>query len=369
MTIENLRYAAVATALLAMAACAQGGSTTAVSADKLAGEPAGEVGKGVLPGTTMTFTSYGGGFQDGQEKAFVEPFAEITGAEVLTDEPTDTAKIKTQVESGNVMWDVVDSGADDVVAHCGELFEPLDYSIIDASNLPAITPKHRCYVPTLSYAYGFFYDADTYKTNPPDGWEDFFNPEEYPGTRAIDGLPSPTSGTLEAALLGDGVAPEDLYPLDIDRALSVYDRIKDDAIYWETGAQQTQMAEAGEADMVFAWSGRIYEANQNGANFKPVWNGALAQQDVLAVVKDSPNKNAAMAFINYTLGAEQQARMAELTSYSPVHTEAQPKLDPLAEQFATNRPEISNQLVKLDLSYWGEHKEEITRAWSGWLNQ
>jgi putative spermidine/putrescine transport system substrate-binding protein len=318
---------------------------------------------------TMTFTSYGGSFQAGQERAFAQPFSKASGAEVLTDEPTDTAKIKAQVDSENVLWDVVDSGADDVAANCGTLFEPLDYSVIDTSHLPSNTPKHRCYVPAMSYAYGMFYDADTYKQNPPDGWEDFFDTKAYPGTRAIDGETSPTSGTLEAALLADGVAPADLYPLDVERALSVYDRIKDHTIFWETGAQQTQMAEAGEADMVFAWSGRIYEANKHGANFQPVWDQAFSLSDVLAVVKGSPNKNAAMAFINFALGAEQQARMAELTSYSPVHTQAQPDFDAQAQQFNTARPEVSGELVTVNTPYWGEHQDRLSAAWTEWLNE
>ena len=121
----------VTCALLLAAACAQGGDTKAVRAEELAGQPPGGVKKGSLNGVTMTFTSYGGGFQDGQETAFAKPFAKSTGAKVLTDEPTDTAKIQAQVNSDNVLWDVVDSGADDVAAGCGRLFEPLDYSIID----------------------------------------------------------------------------------------------------------------------------------------------------------------------------------------------------------------------------------------------
>ncbi|MGH3661767.1 MAG: polyamine ABC transporter substrate-binding protein [Micromonosporaceae bacterium] len=361
--------AAAACVSLLLTACAQNTSGGKIDREKLEGHPAGHVAENALKGTKMTFTSYGGGFQDGQEKTLVEPFEKASGADVATDEPTDIAKIQAQVESENVLWDVVDSGADDVAANCGKLFEPLDYSVIDASKLPEQTPKHRCYVPTLNYAYGFFYNADKYKNNPPDGWEDFFDTKNYPGKRAIDGRTAPTSGTLEAGLLGDGVAPDELYPLDIDRALGSYDKIKNDLAYWETGAQQTQMAESGEADMVFGWSGRIFEANQNGANFKPVWNQSLALYDVLAVPKGAPNKDAAMAFINYTLGAKQQAAMSEETSYSPVHTEAEPDLSKEAAEFNTTRPEVLDEQVTLDISYWGKHQEEITDAWTKWLNQ
>lgn len=366
-----LGAAALATGtLLLTAACAQGAASGQdVKAKTLAGSSAGQVKNGALDGVTMTFTSWGGGFQEGQEKAFAEPFATDSGAKVLTDSPTDSAKIQAQVNSDNVLWDVVDIGADDVAAGCGTLFEPLNYNIIDTSRLPEITPKHKCYVPSLSYGYGIFYNADAYPDDPPDSWEDFFNPQKYPGKRAVDGRPTPLSGTLEAALLADGVAPENLYPLDVNRALRTWDRIRSNLIYWETGAQQTQMAESGEADMVFGWSGRIYEANKNGAHYVPVWNQAFSVYDVFAVVKNSPNTNAAMAFINYALGAKQQAKMSELTSYSPVNTDAKPKLSPEAAKFNTTRPEVADQLLPVDFQYWADHQDKLSEAWTAWLNQ
>jgi putative spermidine/putrescine transport system substrate-binding protein len=362
--------AIVASASILAAGCALGGAPTKqVDAAELARQPMGTVEEGVLGGVTMTYVDYGGEPQTQKEKVWVEPFAERSGASMLTDSPTETAKVKAQVNSGNVQWDVVVSGADDVAGNCGTLFEPLDYEIIDASAQAENFPKHDCYVPALGFAYAFFYDADKYKNNPPDGWEDFFNNEQYPGTRAVDGRPLPLSGTLEAALLADGVAPENLYPLDVGRALNVYDGIKEELIFWETGAQQTQMADSGEADMIMAWSARILEANRNGANYVPVWNQAFPLYDVFAVVKGSPNKNAAMAFINFAIGAEQQAKMSQLTSYSPVNVNADPEFDSMAQDFDIAREEISDQLVAVDIQYWADQAEMITEAYTNWLQQ
>ncbi|MQA95883.1 MAG: hypothetical protein GEV11_14985 [Streptosporangiales bacterium] len=75
-----------------------------------------------------------------------------------------------------------------------------------------------------------------------------------------------------------------------------------------------------------------------------------------------------MAFINYTLGAQQQTKMSELTSYSPVHSDAKPKLDALGEEFNTSRPEVIRQQVPVDNAYWGAHQQELTEAWTKWLN-
>jgi putative spermidine/putrescine transport system substrate-binding protein len=41
---------------------------------------------------------------------------------------------------------------------------------------------------------------------------------------------------LEIALLADGVAPDKLYPLDLDRAFKKLDTIKKNTIWWATNA-------------------------------------------------------------------------------------------------------------------------------------
>ena len=79
---------------------------------------AGTVKEGALNGVTLTFVSYGGIYQKGQENSGVNPFAAASGAKVLSDGPTDYAKIQAQVESKNVAWDVVDTGSTFAVANC-----------------------------------------------------------------------------------------------------------------------------------------------------------------------------------------------------------------------------------------------------------
>ena len=79
---------------------------------------AGTVKKDALNGMTLTFVSYGGIYQKGQENSSVRPFETESGAKVLSDGPTDYAKIQAQVESKNVAWDVVDTGSTFAVANC-----------------------------------------------------------------------------------------------------------------------------------------------------------------------------------------------------------------------------------------------------------
>jgi hypothetical protein len=87
---------------------------------------AGSVKADALKGVTLTFVSYGGIYQDGQTQAAIDPYAKESGARVLQDGPTESSKIKAQVETGNVTWDVIDTTKSFTAQHCNELFMPLD---------------------------------------------------------------------------------------------------------------------------------------------------------------------------------------------------------------------------------------------------
>lgn len=355
---------------LVLSACMQGGGSggSDLNEDDFKNPTSGEVAEGLLEGTTMTFVSWGGEFQNGQVKAFSEPFSEISGAEVLSDGPTDPAKVQAQVESGNIAWDVVNASPTMNEASCGDQFEKLDMSLIDDSKIPEGAPRGECFVPSLIYVYGLFYNADKYGDNPPQSWEDFFDTEKFPGKRGVEGRPNPTAGTFEAALFADGVEFDSMYPLDTERSLKKWDTIKDDLVYWQSGADQTQQAQSGEADMIFGWSGRIFEANENGANFKPVWDKGFLASDSFSIVKGSPNRLASYAYINYALGEQQQTEMAELTSYSPVNVDSKPNFSEAAKEFDVSRPEVSEVTVPQNAEYWGQNRDELSEIWNGWLN-
>ena len=328
---------------------------------------AGEVKKGALDGVTLTFSSWGGIFQDAQIAA-LEPFQKDSGATVLSDGPTEYSKIKAQVESGQVTWDVVDTDIIWADKMCGEdgLLMDLDTDIVDTSKIPNQSLVGDCYVPAMQYGYVIMYNEEAYP-EAPTGWADFFDTEKFPGKRAIAGFEDVGPGVYEGALLAEGVAPEDLYPLDMDRVYKKLDTIRDDLIYWKTGAESQQMVESGEADMVLLWSGRGYGAVENGAKYKPIWNQSLVVADALAVPKGAKNPDASMALINYYLGAKSQEIMAVDSSYSPVHTDAKPELSDLAKEYLTTDPKIADQMVPTDQAWWAENYDAELERWMTWM--
>ncbi|MBC9927895.1 MULTISPECIES: ABC transporter substrate-binding protein [unclassified Leucobacter] len=364
------RKIALAVSGLAVAGLLAGcsGAQQAVEVDLGSGPAvAGTVKEGALKGLTLTLASWGGLYQEGQVEAASVPFAKASGATMLDDGPTEYAKIKAQVDNNAVTWDIVDTDIIWADKNCGEegLLMDLDTTIVDTSNIPEGLVGD-CYVPAMQYANVFMYNDDKF-SDTPTSWADFFDTEKFPGKRAIAGFEDIGPGVYEAALLADGVPADELYPLDMDRAYQKLDTIKDSLIYWKTGAESQQMLETGEADMAIVWSGRAFGAAENGANYKPVWNQALVIADALAVPKNAKNPEAAFAYINFYLGADPQARLTEITSYSPVHMDAKPELSELGNEYLITNPEIAEQLVPTDASWWAKNYDAELERWLEWM--
>ncbi len=326
---------------------------------------AGDAAEGSLAGKTMTFASYGGVYQEGQV-ASLQGFVDKTGLTLLSDGPTELAKVQAQVESGNVQWDVVDTGDFMPFVHCGTIFMKLDFSKLDTSKIPAgqVGP---CSVPAMNYAVLYLYNKDKYGDNPPKDWADFFDVEKFPGTRGIPGYADPEGYMVELGLLADGVPKDQLFPADLDRGLNKWRSIRDHLIPWTTGAESQQLIESGEADMVMVWSGRGKAALANGANYVPVWQDWIVVKDQMTIPVGVKDPDAAHALINYYLGKEAQEIMAEQTSYSPINVDAQPKVDELTASFMTNTPEKQAMAYNMNIEYWVEHYDELTEKWAEFI--
>jgi len=329
------------------------------------GPVAGETVEGSLAGKSMTFASWGGIFQEGQMKA-LEDFVAKSGVTLYEDGPAEQSKVKAQVESGNVLWDVVVTSNYLPFVECGKLFLKLDFSKIDVSKVPE-GQVGECSVPAMNYGTLLMYNKDTYGDNPPTSWADFFDTEKFPGKRAIPGYSDAEGFIVELAFLAEGMKQEDMFPADIDRALDKYRAMRDDLILWTTGAESEQLMESGEADMVMGWTGRGLNAIRNGANFAPVWKDWVVVKDQVVVPVGVKDPDASFALINAYLGAEAQAKFTEVTSYSPINVDAKPQLDELGASFLSTAPDKLAQAYEQNIPYWVEHYDELLSKWAEFL--
>lgn len=313
----------------------------------------------------MVFTSWGGTTQDAQAAHWAAPFTEKGGPAVVQDGPTDYGKIKAMVEAGAVTWDVVDVEYDWALqAGKAGLLEPLDFAVIDKSKLD---PRF-----VSDFAVGSFYYSFVLGWNPanfadaqPSTLADLFDTAKFPGKRTFYKWSAP--GVIEAALLADGVAPDALYPLDLDRAFKKLDTIKADIIWWEGGAQSQQLLASGEAPIGFFWNGRISALQSDGMEVGVSWDQNITAADALVVPKGAKNKDAAMKFIAEATNAEGQAAFAAATGYAPINLGSADLMDPAVR--ATLPDAQTAVQVNADMAYWAEHRDEIGNRWYAWQAQ
>ncbi|WP_158303076.1 extracellular solute-binding protein [Prauserella endophytica] len=310
----------------------------------------------------MTFTSWGGESQQAQMKV-LEGFTEASGATIVEDGPTNYAKLQAQVENNQVTWDVVTVDSVWAAGHCDLLLAP-DESIIDGSEFTDGLTLGDCGVPADIYGNVLAFDRGAF-AEAPTRWADFFDTQAFPGKRAVSAT-NPT-GTLEAALLADGVKPDDLYPLDVERALDKLDTIRDDLVFWSSGAEQEQIMGSGQAAMGIFWSGRVGFSNKAGSDWGTVKTQPINATSWFVVPKGARDPAAAMALINYWLGAEQGAEYAELTSYETGNRNADPDLDAFARDVQVTSSDYSDQ-VWIDEDFWAANLGTLTDRWIDWTN-
>jgi putative spermidine/putrescine transport system substrate-binding protein len=316
-------------------------------------------------GVTLTFVSFGGVYQEAQRKAWLEPYTELTGVQFTEDENSSNATIKAQVEAGQVTWDVVDVGNDFGLEAHKDLLEPLDFSLIPRDELNEALGISDYRIPDITYGVVLAYNTDATAGKVPEGWADYFDTTKIPGKRGAWDYSE--GGMFEFALMADGVAPADLYPLDLPRATAKLDTIKDDIVFWGSGAESQELIGSGEVAMTMIWNGRGWSA-KNSDN-KPVeiqWNQQIVTADYLVVPKGSPNKDAAMKFIAYTACAANNAGPSEFIPYGPTNKNSQPNPAMVNDLSVTNADENS---AYFDDEYLIENFAEIDAAWLAWKTQ
>ena len=307
--------------------------------------------------------SWGGATQDAQRAAWSEEFTTATGITVVQEGPTDYDDFREAVRRDACRFDLLDVEADFAYRAAAEgLLEPLDFSIIDRTRLdPEFVFDHGA--ACFQFALVLACNEEAYPRRGPECWADLLDTRRFPGRRALYRAPSP--GALEAALLADGVAAGELYPLDLPRAFAALDRVRDELVFWSYGAESQRMLATGDVSMGMFWHNRIYDLMKERAPVRMVWREHLAMVSYLVVPRGVENRRAVMHFIAHALSAGSQARFANLASIGPVNPAAMERLDPeVAPHLPTSH---HDERVSLDLEWWARHGAEVAELWKAWL--
>ncbi|MCP4316501.1 MAG: extracellular solute-binding protein [Hyphomicrobiales bacterium] len=315
-----------------------------------------------------------------QMLGFVRPYEGATGVKVNVEHYAGGIdEIRDQVESANVVWDVVDLTQADSLRACEEgLLEVLQNvempDGVDGSNYRddfvegALNP---CGIGVIVWATAFAYNKEAFGGDPPTTIADFFDTEKYPGPRAIRDDPTVV---MEWALIADGVAPEGVYgiletPEGIKRALAKMDAIKPGLVLWEDGLEPVRLLNGDEVSMSMVWATTSAVASRKeGANFSMVWDGRVIELDLFGIPKGSQNLDAAIDFIRFASSSES---LANMVSYLPNGPTRQSSLALISEDVLEqlpNGPAYADKVSILsDAQWWAEHDEVLEEAFDAWI--
>jgi putative spermidine/putrescine transport system substrate-binding protein len=328
---------------------------------------AGGTATAVLAANSLTFVAWGGTTEERQVAAWGPEFTKQTGYAVQPDSPTDYGKLKAMVDAGQVVWDVVDVEADFARRAAKEgLLEKIDYSVVNKDGLdPQWSSDYG--VGSFYYAFVLAYNKKVLGDKEPQNWQDFFDLQKFPQKRSIIGWP--TTGVVEMALLADGVKPENLYPLDLDRAFKKLATLKGHLVFWNSGAESQQLLASGEAPICFCWDTRVsvMMADPSSPPLGISWYQNIGTGDVLVIPRGSKNKDAAMKFLAVASSPEGQARLDEAALLSPINSKAMALIKP--ETMPKLAAGHQDSQIQVNLDYWVEHGPEVTDAWNKWKLQ
>jgi putative spermidine/putrescine transport system substrate-binding protein len=266
------------------------------------------------------------------------------------------------VETGTYDTDVVFPSPSMVTDELGaQYLEPIDYSVVNKDELiPGTYTNYGVALDLFSWAFGYRTDQPA-----PTKWEDFFDTTNFPGKRGLVSWDVQT--VLIGALLADGVAPDELLPIDVDRALAKLDTIKADIVWFDTGSAGQDLLATGEVRFVQLYANRITSSKANGEQVDVLWDGQVIVADYLGIPKGDPNAATAQALIAHMVSKDINGQFSFCQPASPSNSlsEVNPEIaNDLPTNHLDQRYVISSSA---DISaYFAENQDALTNAFNEW---
>ena len=342
---------------------------------------------------SMTVVSWGGAYQNSQQKAYSEPYAEMTGTEFVWDESSSeaVARLRAMAEADNITWDLVDVEAADAIRLCDEgLAMEID---VEASLAPGDDGStatddfgdmlvSECFIPQIVFSTTFGYRTDMVPegVDAPTSACDVFDLETYPGKRALNKNPI---ANMEWALLCDGVAYEDVYDMleteeGVARAFAKLDTIKDETIWWSAGAETPQLLADGEIFMGSTYNGRLFSViEEQGQPVGMAWDWQMFDLDGWIIPAGLPEDRLArvMDFVKFATDTQRLADQAKYISYGPARASSAPLVTTHAElgiEMAPHMPTDPNNAENTFVNnylWWADNRDDLDAQFQAWLLQ
>jgi putative spermidine/putrescine transport system substrate-binding protein len=311
----------------------------------------------------VVYADGGGTTREARRKAFLDPFQKQSGIEVISAD-NDSAKFKLMAQRGKSQWDINDY---DGYALIADTKEGLIQKLPDSVERNDLVPEQ--YWPWVTAAYTqsivAFYPEGSFNGAGPESWADFWDVKKFPGKRAFPGI---FYGTVEAALLADGVTPDKLFPLDFDRGFAKLDELRPHMTLFESYGEGQQMVASGSTPLGVSFNGRVFALTQQGSKMTTVWNQSIFYPwSPQAIPRGAPNPDATFELLDFMAKPEGQAEFAKMTGYGPTNSKALDLLDDAVKSQLPNAPDHVDSVATVDQEALSTQVDEYIKRFGEWL--
>lgn len=256
--------------------------------------------------------------------------------------------------------------------------QPVDPSLAQAFPR-SLTPDvmHQCGVGYLVTSLVLATRSDG-----PDDWAAFFDAERFPGARA---LPRGARGTLEIALMADGVALADVYALletseGITRALDKLDALFTQAqiVFWDTPDDAVALLRAdavAAAALPSVHAAHIVQQDQQeldtSSAFQISFAGQIYRVQRLVVLPAATSDQETVRHLLTTvLSADGQASLAAALLAGPVNPQAWDMMPASLAPLLPTAPSHDIAVTGLadNADFWTDHGDDIEVQFATWLD-
>ena len=333
----------------------------------------------------LTVATPGGALGDALQKAFFAPFTAQAHVGIRTTVWDGTVSALQQrarvgADPGDRDLVLMDDGAVRLACRQGLLL-PLAATPGDAAGGAAgvADAAGRCGRDAVRTTLVLAWDKSRIDAAP--NWAEFWDVARRPGRR---GLARGPRGTLEIALLADGVPAGEIYgalgsPEGVDRAFRKLDQLKPYIVWWSSPADAARIMQAGAVLMTSAPSGEVQTADLAGhRDFAAQWQGSIGTLLSWAV----PGRPAAAAA--FARGAKDDDRRVRaegddrrvgaeaLLAFmaDPARQAAFATLDPAvsADDAAATPPHL-HEALRQDEAFWAANLEALQARFDDWIGK
>lgn len=342
----------------------------------------------------MTVVSWGGAYQNSQQKAYAEPYSADTGINFVWDESSSEAvnKLRIQAESGDISWDLVDVVAADAIRLCDEGLARIVDPDTELESAPDGTPASadfgdlivsECFIPQIVYSttWGMRNDVAEWNGAMPSSVCDVFDTDKFPGKRAI--LPNALNNMEWGAYCSRSFNRDQasVYAmLETEKgqqaALDMWSSIKDDLVFAASAADVPQLLQDGEVVMGSTYNGRLFALIAEGGvdNVEMLWDAQVFDLDGWIVPANLPAEReaAVMEFVRFATDTQRLADQAKYISYGPARASSAPLVGQHAELGIDMAPHMptdpnnSKNTILTDYEFWADYRDEIDAKWEAW---